>query len=225
MPIEESVHEKHQQEIKWLAEILDNHPKALYEKEHKIYESPDAKPIFYTKHMFSVEKDIINNPNINDKIKQQIQDLNHRSLINPATSIVMNLNAAITSPDMQEKELPLTRKVQSFLSEKNITSYVIPAENNSSSPIIVIDLAQNKLTNKLQNIYESDIIPELTKKEATIIDPDGKERTPKHVVEKQIHAQLEEIVQRAKKIGIGSTSIQELLRSAIKKSQGQEQNL
>ncbi len=203
------------QERKWLAEILNNHPEAMYEKPKEVWEtSADVKPIFYTNHMYSVEKDIINSKSINDNIRQKTKELSSTNLINPITSVAMNLNAVIRPSDMQDIGISLTRKVQNLLSKRDINSYVITPENEGSLPIIVIDLAQDKLTTKLQSIYESDVLPELSKKGNTIIDPDGKERTPKNIVSKQIIEKFKTILERAKEAGIGETELQQLLKVA-----------
>lgn len=207
MSTEQPVHETHLKEIRWLADVLDNHPEVTYVKPHKPYESPTTQKIMHAGHIFPVKEQLSNGSAIHDSLQNTVKE----NSINPETSVCININQNIVGTD----ENALVRQVQNFLSSKDIKSSVIESHTKDTFPVLVIDLAQENLHNKLKKIYNDETLPELIKQgKNPIIDPDGNERTPKEVVKKEIKETILQLLEREGKLGIGYNEFQQLLREA-----------
>ena len=197
MTKQNSVYETHQEEINYLLSILDNHPKVMLR---------GSQPIMYAHKVYNHDKRT-------DNIKTTITALDKEGTINAKTSVLVSVNNNID----EDKWDSSTSDVKNFLSSKDIKSFTIKAQEGNPT-VLVIDLAQDKLLPKLRKIYNEEVIPELVKNGRTeIIDPDGRDVTPKVIAAKRIDAQIITLLENAAAANIQPRELQEMFTRNKKK--------
>ncbi|MEZ5691494.1 MAG: hypothetical protein R3D71_07510 [Rickettsiales bacterium] len=212
--------QQHIKEIKWLHEVLTNSPSTLNKTGEKgSITSPESSAPILTPYNTAVKKLLKQEDEDYQSYANHVNSITKKHNMSPETSIVIGLNQKgnidLTNLINNGTAEQLVNKVVDFLSSNNIKSAVIPPTEKSPVPALVIDLAQKDLLTNLQNIYDKETLPALIKKgKSPIINPDGKEVTPKEIVVKEISQQLLAIRKRAANVGIGSNEMDNIIRGS-----------
>lgn len=192
MDTEYPVQKVHKSELAWLSSILGNHPQIIL---HDV-------PIIDTDKFLAVSATAF----MDNDFKKAIEKNNIPE--ESSVRITLNRNNA-----QWQNWWDSIERVETLLSNHNIKNAIFCA-GERDAPELIIDLAQDGLLTKLKRIYNEEVLPELAKKETTIIDPDGKERTAKDIVKKQISEQYQAMLERTKEVGIEEFELQKILKDA-----------